>query len=445
VGCVADAATPSNVVCGSDDTDGFFSDTDVASVTINADVTVDDSGNAGNGAIGGAGLGVIELRDGMVTSSGAAFTDSADGSISPSVLGDFTNNGSIVSTVSGSGVDGVFIEGSIAGTFTNNGDISAVDGVFIGQNVETLINNGMITGALEGVDVNGNVASFTNSGTIIGDNAGVSINGDVGIFTNNAEITADGDGVNIQSGAGTFTNAGEITSNFESIFIIGDVEAITNSGTITSVLSTGVTAANDLGTLTNSGTISASNEGVQLLGNVGTIINSGTIIGESQGFAPDAGFVIQDPGIFIVSNADGDTLIENQAGALIEGTEGILSTSTTNNETVINTGTITGTLGIAANLGGGDDTFVQTTTGVLNGSVDFGDGFDTLAFDAASGETGNAALFTDGTSLANDFEAIEKRGAGTFIFEGDALPDTISGVYLSVLDGTAQVNAQSVL
>jgi len=408
-------------------------------------------------------------------------------------MGDITitSNGDITTT--GDGVDGILAIHTGVGdiNITSNGDIStsgvAAGGITAivsgpagaGSGGDININTtGTVSASGIGLDIiasnAGNIAINSNgtvNGIIINSDFGGSINLRAMDITDDIIITQDNSEEEINLNiTGTVSgeieilkeNGGFLTANVNNVVSDDDSAVIiVQDGGI------GVSA-----TFTSTGTISAADNGVQIatdnsnpqtisvnnvtgdsdgdgvgVGILSVINNSaflsldtlGDVSGGSEGILISAGTLTSTDPTPITIDTSGT--VTGDVGIQVERTAGAGATLT-------NSGTITGRNGTAIDLiGEANDTVILTETAIINGGIEFSEGFDTLAFDAASGTTGTVSLFESGAALANDFEALEKRGAGTFIFEGDALPDTISGVYLSVLDGTAQVNAelQSVL
>ena len=96
---------------------------------------------------------------------------------------------------------------------------------------------------------------------------------------------------------------------------------------------------------------------------------------------------------------------------------------------------------IAIDLSTGNDTIIVLPTADIIGGVDMGAGTDTVAFDGTAGTTGRVALLADSVAFAVGVERIEKRGEGTWVFEGDAVPASFQFAPGFVLNGTAVVNA----
>lgn len=95
---------------------------------------------------------------------------------------------------------------------------------------------------------------------------------------------------------------------------------------------------------------------------------------------------------------------------------------------------------LAVDLAEGDDTLVIFPTAEIFGGIDLGPGFDIFATDGAAGTTGNLALLAGGVPFAVDVERIEKRGEGTWIFEGIDIPAGAQLAPAFILDGTAVIS-----
>lgn len=105
-------------------------------------------------------------------------------------------------------------------------------------------------------------------------------------------------------------------------------------------------------------------------------------------------------------------------------------------------GTVRSLSGQAVDTGAGNDEFIVLPTASILGGVDLGSGTDTLAFDGAAGTTGTIELLAETVPFAVDVERTEKRGAGTWIFEGQDVPRGANLAPTFVLEGTAVIRAQ---
>ncbi|MEL7468268.1 MAG: autotransporter domain-containing protein [Pseudomonadota bacterium] len=367
------------VSCGANDTDGFFEPAGVGSITIDAGITVDDSGNGGNGAVGSSGNGVFEI-DGGVT-------------------GDIVNNGTVIATIAtvnpgGSARLAFDIDGVIGGRFFNTGTIlgrntistDEILGGFVNLGTITAINTSSVLSVGTG-EVSG---GFLNNGTITAFSTGsladgVNIRNVVGDFTNNGTITASAINSPIVTAivtrkiSGNFTNTGMVKSIAEGdsrAVLTSDVSGnFTNTGTITalSALSsraTGVETDNIGGNFTNSGTITATgpatgSRAVETDNIGGNFTNTGTIAATTRGgTAVEAGRIT---GNFINS---GSITASNTGGAAeavrVASIAGRLS----------NSGTISGTTN-AIRVTGLANTNIENS-GIINGNIVVSDGTNTF-------------------------------------------------------------------
>lgn len=272
--------------------------------------------------------------------------------------------------------------------------------------------------------MNGNI---TNNGNLLDVGAldgGVFVSGTVtGSVTNvaGARIETGPTAVSIASVGGDFINDGIIASaNSRGVAIANGVGGdFINRGMISGA--DGAFIRDVAGDVRNEGTLSGTQQGLELSFPGGEFINTGAILGDIDDNGPATALLLG-------SETGEQTSLTNADGALIQGTFGSISgvssppigsfelpNTARGDGTVLNAGTLVGDV----DLGEGDDTFVLFPTGDLQGNVEFGPGTDTLAVDGEAGTTGNISLFADGRAFAHDFERLEKRGAGTWIFEGD--------------------------
>ncbi|MGE0667841.1 MAG: autotransporter domain-containing protein [Sphingomonadales bacterium] len=92
----------------------------------------------------------------------------------------------------------------------------------------------------------------------------------------------------------------------------------------------------------------------------------------------------------------------------------------------------------------GDDTLTILPTATIMGRIDLGltGAFnDTLIFDGDSGTTGTIDYGSGGVPIVKGQERIEKRGEGTWVFEGDAVPVETDLVPATVFEGSLVINA----
>ena len=286
------------------------------------------------------------------------------------VTGDFLNDtgGDIFSTDRG-----INLASNITGNFTNNALIDSLnqDAIIIGGSVEgSFTNIGVLSAENDGIRVSAAVGgSFENSGSILSDNGnGISVRGTVGSgFTNSGQLGTSAQRIGSQ---GIFID-GRVTGDFlNSASIFATDEGIRLNAGATSVT----------GNLINfGGAIEAGEEGVRIQGDVGGhFTNSGTVISTGEGAIRILGTVL---GNFTnTSNVTGDTVGVRLGGlgpdstfsneGTISGTDddGVEITLTgAGNRTLNNTGTITGN-STAIDVNSGGIAFINS--GSVNGNVD---------------------------------------------------------------------------
>jgi len=265
--------------------------------------------------------------------------------------------------------------------------------------------NVTVSNSEEAMNVKGARAAFENRGIVLSSaDRAADIDGVQSTVTNFGEINGDADGLRLGNGA-IATNYGTIFSRTRQAIEAQDGSNVTivnaSSGRIRTDQEFGREAIRGGPGLTviNDGRIIAHlDDGVQAT-SAATIINSGTIRGGSNDAIEIIGGRIENSGrIFSTSSAQGevDAGIDFDPGAedgliinsnLICGEIGI-GTDAMNNgvQTIINSGTISGTGGIALSLGNGNDVVVILSGARFGGTIDGGDGTDTLRIlDGVSG------------------------------------------------------------
>ena len=318
--------------------------------------------------------------------SGATVTGTNDG-ISVNTNNVINNSGTITGGDNGVNIGSGTVVNNVSGTISGTGPLSV--GVSIGDG--TVINFGAISGAIRGI--NALTGTITNYGTVTSTGTALPVQ-DLGIDLNNGTLNnfgtvqslADG-GIALGSNTNlTVNNAGMIAANGTSgtaINVNGAVATINNSGTI-AANGTGGTAINialfSLASINNSGTISATGaNGIGILaGAAAGITNSGTIIGGIG--------VLLAPGV----------------------------------GTLVNSGKIIGTEGLAIGSFGGNTLIFQPGSRVI-GQITVGIG------DAVTVQTGR-----DISSLLTFCVC----GGVSFNVTGGA-PFAINGTQIAVLDPTA--------
>jgi uncharacterized protein with beta-barrel porin domain len=346
------------------------------------DVTIDASGNSGNGVIRGP-TGIASNANVLNVSNGTG-----------SILG------------VGEGING--------NTVNITGNLGLIQGTSFGIAAST-VNLGANTGTIHGGNfgIFASTVSGTNAGQITGTNRGiVAGNADV---TNNVGATISGADTGISADAATVTNAGTITGGN---FGIGanTVTVASNTGTIqaTGADGKGIFAVGTA-TVSNSGNITALGGGaaraieagdVKITGNTGTISGSENgifatndpILGHTGGGNADvtnnAGGTITGTGTGILAKT---ATVTNNLGGTISGGDGIQATIAK----VVNAGTITST----AVDGFGISAGTATVTNNLGGTIAGGSAFEAAGIFAGSlsltnfgGVSGKVAVQTSSTT-----------------------------------------------
>ncbi|MDH2404217.1 hypothetical protein QCM77_30330 [Bradyrhizobium sp. SSUT18] len=315
-----------------------------------------------------------------------------------------------------SGTSGTFTvnnQGTISSTGTGSNAGQALDLDDINSaGVHTVINNAA-TGVISAADADairaGANAAINNYGQIVSHNASASSSGN--------------DAIDFQS-----VNTGGVVNNYGIIDgarhgITGDQPiTVNNNGTITGEAGSGInmdSAANTTTVVTNRGTISgisssgADADGIDVDGLV-SIDNFGTIKavgltgaanGLNEALAVGGGFVHNEVGALIVSDQRAITVDDSNDGSAfgvmtiindgtIRGNNGeAISIVGTFGDTVTNTGGIFGSVATDGGndtltnsgsiigdvaMGAGDDSINLATGSIVTGTIDGGDGFDTL-------------------------------------------------------------------
>lgn len=421
-----DTATTASQTLGGSDT-----------LTISAPGSITNSGKAVSLKDGTSGAGVVIDNAGKIVSSGGRAIDSSgDESKARNYAIYNRSGGQILGANDALRIDSNFASGSLL--IDNSGVIRSTTGQGLDLDAlrsdavkTTLINRagGLIRGeASDGMKTGAN-ASLTNYGEIS--------TGD----SHNADEKFDGVDIDTASGV-SITNYGVISGGRHGITT--DLGAtLINYGQITGRNGSGFGSDGD-GTVINHGTITGAYSGLQANGdgdgvdidNLAHIENYGTIRGVGAGGVDKAGFANGSEGIAL-----GGGYILNAAGALISGADsailvddgsgnsGLAATTLENfgrieglngfgvkfvgefADSVINGGTVSGSNGLALDLGGGDDRLTLRNGSRFIGIVDGGSGTDRLVMDDALGGDFGAS---------RNFEWLEVRqGAWTLTGSGD--------------------------
>jgi outer membrane autotransporter protein len=395
-----DTATTASQTLGGSDT-----------LTISAPGSITNSGKAVSlkDSTSGAGV-VIDNAGKIVSSGGRAIDSSGDESKARNYAIYNRSGGQILGANDALRIDSNFVSGSLL--IDNSGVIRSTTGQGLDLDAlrsdavkTTIINRagGLVRGeASDGVKTGAN-ASLTNYGEIS--------TGD----SHNADEKFDGVDIDTASGV-SITNYGVISGGRHGITT--DLGAtLINYGQITGRNGSGFGSDGD-GTVINHGTITGAYSGLQENGdgdgvdidNLAHIENYGTIQGVGAGGVDKAGFANGSEGIAL-----GGGYILNAAGALISGADsailvddgsgnsGLAATTLENfgrieglngfgvkfvgefADSVINGGTISGSNGLALDLGGGDDRLTLRNGSRFIGIVDGGSGTDQVVMDDALG------------------------------------------------------------
>ena len=396
--------------------------------TANATFIVNNAG--ANITVVGSGRAVgVNGNIGSLTNAGTIANLGTGNGVSANVnVGTLTNSGTISSA--GGNTRAVRVEGTV-GTLTNSGSILGGGvgsyGVSIGGAVTTLVNSGTISGPLVGAFLGAGAQTIANSGSILSGYDGLFVVGDVGNASNTGTIEAARRALYIQGDVGTLTNSGRIASTSlvdSGVWVTGTLGTLVNSGTISSASETGLYLSSNATSITNSGTISGFLDGITAVGNLASLANSGRIHGATSqgvGVGGTSDSIVNLAGGEITAVASNALLVQGLVGSITNA--GLISSSGfagiylhTGAGTIVNSGTISGIATGAIGAGGGisivnsgtitrradtadnairldlenaprNDTVKLLTGSRIFGSIDFGNGIDTLDFADFSGNT----------------------------------------------------------
>lgn len=227
-----------------------------------------------------------------------------------SATGIFTNNDYTIDgfVISGQNNSAIYLagkDGNFAGTNTIeiglNGIVSGGRGIYVTNDILQLTNNGSISGdsfagiLLFATDVSGH--SVVNNGTITGRGEGIDIRTNGSTIINNGTIHGQTEqAITIAQGGNHLTNTGSMTSasssSYQTIFIGNGGNTIHNSGLISGDDGDGIYLAGGSNSISNSGDIIAGEDAIYLAGGNNVLTNQGTITGMTSGvnlLAPAAG------------------------------------------------------------------------------------------------------------------------------------------------------------
>jgi len=406
-------------------------------LTISGPGSITNAGKAVSLKDGTAGAGVIIDNSGQIISTGGRAIDSS---------GDLTqarnysiynrSGGQILGFNDALRIDSNFVSGSLL--IDNSGIIRSTTGQ--GLDLDALRSDGVRTTIIN--RAGGLIRGDASDGMKTGANASITNYGE--ISTGDSRIADDKfDGVDIDSATGvTVTNYGTISGGRHGITT--DLGAtLTNFGQITGRNGSGF-GSDGNGTVINHGIIAGAYSGLQPNGDgdgvdidlIAHIENYGTIQGIGAGGVDKNGFANGSEGIALgggyVLNANGATISGANSAILVDdgsGGAGVAATTLENfgtiqgldgfgvkfvgdfDDQVVNGGLISGSNGLALDLGGGKDSLTLRNGSRFNGVVDGGTGYDRVVMDDTAGGSFGAS---------RNFEWLEvKQGAWTLTGSGD--------------------------
>jgi outer membrane autotransporter protein len=406
-------------------------------LTISAPGSITNSGKAVSLKDGTSGAGVVIDNAGKIVSSGGRAIDSS---------GDLTqarnyqiynrSGGQILGANDALRIDSNFVSGSLL--IDNSGVIRSTSGQ--GLDLDALRSDGVKTTLIN--RAGGLIRGDASDGMKTGANATITNYGEISTGdSHNADEKFDG--VDIDSASGvSVTNYGVISGGRHGITT--DLGAtLVNYGQITGRNGSGFGSDGD-GTVINHGTITGAYSGLQANGDgdgvdidkIAHIENYGTIQGVGAGGVDKGGFANGSEGIALgggyILNANNALISGANSAILVDdgsGGSGLAATTLENYGTiqgldgfgvkfvgefadnVINGGTISGSNGLALDLGGGNDSLTLRNGSRFVGVVDGGSGYDRVVMDDAAGGSFGAS---------RNFEWLEVRqGAWTLTGSGD--------------------------
>jgi len=415
-------------------------------VSLNGSITNQGTINAPNGS--GIFMDQSTVTGSIVNATGAAITaanginidGAGGGGRNASLGGSVINNGTITSTSGGIGVGNIIVTGSI---------INGSNGTLTGSLPGMFISNASAGGSIS----NGgtiSVAAFTALGVVNGGTvAGSVIN--TGAITNTNASANIGIWLEGQTVGGSLSNGGTITAGFgiyvsDSPLNGGGTVAhdVVNSKTIIAQSGSGIVVAGATiqGMLSNSGTITAHKIGIALttgyLGGAGTIVggivNTGTISG-TTGIAILKGSVVPG-GITTSGTINGSTAAINLTGEGAPTAISVLGGAIAGD--IIGAGSDT----TSFTLGSGTFAYSNTISGMTTVTVNSGTLFDGGAINAGSVNINGGAL---APGLPHTVGTLSISG-NLVLASAAVYLDTISGANASktAVTGTATLGGASV-
>ncbi|WP_339431490.1 MULTISPECIES: autotransporter outer membrane beta-barrel domain-containing protein [unclassified Pseudomonas] len=421
-----DSATTASQTLGGSDT-----------LTISAPGSITNSGKAVSLKDNTSGVGVVIDNAGNIISTGGRAIDSS-GDLSQARNYALYNRsgGQILGANDALRIDSNFVSGSLL--IDNSGVIRSTTGQ--GLDLDALRSDGVKTTIIN--RAGGLIRGEASDGMKTGANATITNYGEISTGdSHNADQKFDGIDIDTATGV-SITNDGVISGGRHGITT--DLGAtLVNYGQITGRNGSGFGSDGD-GTVINHGTITGAYAGLQANGDgdgvdidkIAHIENYGTIQGVGAGGVDKGGFANGSEGIAL-----GGGYIFNASGALISGANsailvddgsdgsGLAATTLENFGTVqgldgfgvkfvgefadnvVNGGTLSGSNGLALDLGGGNDSVTLRNGSRFIGVVDGGSGYDRVVMDDVAGGS-----FSD----SRNFEWLEvKQGAWTLTGSGD--------------------------
>lgn len=421
-----DSATTASQTLGGSDT-----------LTISAPGSIISSGKAVSLKDQTSGVGVVIDNAGKIVSTGGRAIDSSGDETKARNYTIYNRSGGqILSANDALRIDSNFVSGSLL--IDNSGVIRSTTGQ--GLDLDALRSDGVRTSIIN--RAGGLIRGDASDGMKTGANATITNYGEISTGdSHNADEKFDGIDIDSASGV-SVTNYGVISGGRHGITT--DLGAtLVNYGQITGRNGSGFGSDGD-GTVINHGTITGAYSGLQANGDgdgvdidkIAHIENYGTIQGVGAGGVDKGGFANGSEGIALggghILNANGALISGANSAILVDdgsGGSGLAATTLENYgtiqgldgfgvtfvgefaDTVINGGTISGSNGLALDLGGGNDSLTLRNGSRFVGVVDGGSGYDRVVMDDVAGGSFGAS---------RDFEWLEVRqGAWTLTGNGD--------------------------